>query len=199
MLVGQLPPSPVPLNPGHPHLVSWSPKGVACGVVVRGGPAELAFSKPLQGLSDSKPHLNSFRKSLPHQLPLENRASPWPSGVPPWSSARRALRAQIGVFLVEMRSATWVRTKHDVPSWWGQALDQRDMRMMGFGDTSLPGKTVSSFLQSGVLGVTPTVLELLGVRLCDFSRESRGASVSALSLVRLGQAWGTNSPSRNHV
>lgn len=135
MLVGQLPPSPVPLNPGNPHLVSWSPKGVARGVC--GGPAELAFSQPLQGLSNSRPHLNSFRKSLPHQLPLENGASPRPSGMPPWSSARRALRAWTGVFLVEMRSTAWVRTKHGVPSWRGQALDQRDMRMMGYGDTCL--------------------------------------------------------------
>ena len=116
---------------------------VARGVAGRGGPAELAFSQPLQGVSDSKPHLNSFQKSLPHQLPLENRASPWPSGRPPWSSARRALRARTGVFLVEMRSTAWVRTKHDISSWRGQAMDQRNMRMMGYGDTSLPGKIVS--------------------------------------------------------
>lgn len=62
-----------------------------------------------------------------------------------------------------------------------------------------PWENSVSFLQSGVLGVTPIVPELLGVRLCNFSRGSRGASVSARSLVRLGQAWGTNSPSRNHV
>lgn len=94
------------------------------------------------------------------------------------------------VFLVEMRSTTWLRTKNGIPSWRGQALDQRDMRMMGYGDTSLLGESSVSFLQSGVLGVTPIVPELLGVRLCNFSRGSRGASVSARKPGQVGTGLG---------
>lgn len=119
--------------------------------------------------------------------------------MPPLILSQEELRAWTGVFLVEMRSTTGSEQRMAFPAEVGQALDQRDMRMMGYGDTPPLGKNSAiSFLQSGVPGVTPIVPELLGVRLCNFSRGSRGASVSARSLVRL-DSLGTNSPSRNHV
>lgn len=49
VLVGQLPPSPVPLNPGDPHLVSWLPKCVACGVCVWGVLLSLHFPSLFRG------------------------------------------------------------------------------------------------------------------------------------------------------